>query len=56
MEQKLSFITIGSKDIHKLKKFYIEKIGWSPLNDCDGIGFRRKPIDPLLISISTRFF
>jgi predicted enzyme related to lactoylglutathione lyase len=37
MEQRLSFITIGAKDIHKLKQFYIEKFGWSPLKDNGGI-------------------
>jgi uncharacterized protein len=39
MEQRLSFITIGAKDIHKLKQFYIEKFGWSPLKDNGGIVF-----------------
>jgi hypothetical protein len=37
MEQRLSFITVGARDIHKLKQFYIEKIGWSPFKGNGGI-------------------
>jgi uncharacterized protein len=39
MEQRLSFITLGVKDLDKLKQFYIEKFGWAPLNDSGGIVF-----------------
>jgi hypothetical protein len=39
MEQRLSFITIGAKDLNKLKQFYIEKFKWTPLKDSDGIVF-----------------
>jgi catechol 2,3-dioxygenase-like lactoylglutathione lyase family enzyme len=39
MEQRLSFITIGAKDMNKLKQFYIEKFNWTPLKDNGGIVF-----------------
>jgi uncharacterized protein len=38
MEQRLTFITIGAKDLNKLKQFYIEKFKWTPLKQ-DGILF-----------------
>lgn len=38
MEQRISFLTIGAKDLNKLKQFYIEKFNWAPLKD-DGIVF-----------------
>jgi uncharacterized protein len=37
--QRLSFITIGAKDLSKLKQFYIEKFGWTPLSSNAGIAF-----------------
>jgi uncharacterized protein len=37
--QRLSFITIGAKDLNKLKQFYIEKFGWTPLSSNAGIAF-----------------
>lgn len=39
MEQRLSFITIGAKDLTQLKQFYIEKFGWKPMKDDQGIVF-----------------
>lgn len=39
MEQRLSFITIGAKDLSKLKQFYIEKFNWKPIKDDQGIVF-----------------
>lgn len=39
MEQRLTFITIGAKDLGKLKQFYIEKFGWKPLKDDHDIVF-----------------
>ena len=39
MEQRLSFITIGAKDLNKLKQFYIDKFQWSPMKDDQGIVF-----------------
>jgi len=39
MEQRLTFITIGAKDLGKLKQFYIDKFGWKPLKDDNGIVF-----------------
>ncbi len=39
MEQRLSFITLGAKDMNKLKQFYIDKFGWAPLSDKAGIVF-----------------
>jgi catechol 2,3-dioxygenase-like lactoylglutathione lyase family enzyme len=40
MEQRLSFVTIGAKDLAKLKEFYTEKFKWVPINKTDkGIAF-----------------
>jgi predicted enzyme related to lactoylglutathione lyase len=39
MEQRISFITIGAKDMGKLKQFYIEKFKWTPIKDDNGIVF-----------------
>lgn len=39
MEQRLSFITIGVHDLNKMKQFYIEKFGWHPLKEQEGIVF-----------------
>jgi uncharacterized protein len=39
MEQRISFITIGAKDLDKLKQFYIDKFKWAPLKDSGGIVF-----------------
>ena len=39
MEQRLSFITLGAKDMNKLKQFYIDKFGWTTLSDKGGIVF-----------------
>jgi len=39
MDQRLTFITIGAKDLNKLKQFYIEKFQWKPLKDDNGIVF-----------------
>jgi len=38
MEQRLTFITLGAKDMNTLKQFYIEKFGWTPIKT-DGIVF-----------------
>jgi predicted enzyme related to lactoylglutathione lyase len=37
--QRLSFITIGAKDLNKLKQFYTEKFGWAPIPGSNGIVF-----------------
>ena len=39
MKQQLHFVTIGVNDLEKMKNFYIEKFGWNPLKDSDGIVF-----------------
>jgi catechol 2,3-dioxygenase-like lactoylglutathione lyase family enzyme len=39
MEQRLSFITIGVHDLEKMKHFYMEKFGWAPLKELEGIVF-----------------
>src|SRR3972149_9712940 len=39
MKQLLNFITLGVDDLDKVKKFYQEKFGWTPLKDSDGISF-----------------
>ncbi len=39
MKQSLQFITLGVKDLEKMKKFYNEKFGWKPKKDDGGIVF-----------------
>ncbi len=39
MKQLLNFITLGVDDLDKVKKFYQEKFGWTPLKDSNGIAF-----------------
>lgn len=39
MKPVLNFITIGVKDLDKAKRFYIEKFGWTPIKDDQGIVF-----------------
>jgi uncharacterized protein len=39
MDQRLSFITIGAKDMNTLKQFYVEKFKWTPLSNKGGIVF-----------------
>ncbi|MDI3320492.1 VOC family protein [Pinibacter soli] len=39
MQQRLSFLTIGVNDLEQMKDFYIEKFGWTPMKDSDGIVF-----------------
>ncbi len=37
--QRVSFVTIGAKDITKFKQFYVEKFGWTTLSENAGIAF-----------------
>ena len=39
MEQRLSFITIGARNLTQLKQFYTEKFGWTTLKDDGAIVF-----------------
>lgn len=39
MKQHLHFLTLGVHDLHKMKNWYIEKFGWKPLKDENGIVF-----------------
>lgn len=39
IDQRISFVTIGVDDLEKAKRFYIEKFGWKPMKDSDGIVF-----------------
>ena len=39
MKQKLNFITIGVKDLEKMRNFYSNILGWIPLKVSDGIVF-----------------
>jgi uncharacterized protein len=41
MEQRLNFITLGVKDLQTMRSFYIEKFGWKPMQDDEGIVFFR---------------
>lgn len=36
MQQRISFITIGAKNLAALKQFYVEKFGWKPIDDNNG--------------------
>lgn len=37
--QRLSFITLGAKDLFQLKQFYINKFKWTPLKENGSIAF-----------------
>jgi hypothetical protein len=39
MEQRLSFITLGAKNLDELKRFYMDKFKWTPFKDDQGIVF-----------------
>ncbi len=39
MQQRISFITIGVKDITLITNFYKEKFGWEPMKEMDDIVF-----------------
>lgn len=39
MQQRLSFITIGTKNLETMKTWYNEVFGWKPMKDSDGIVF-----------------
>ncbi|ANI90656.1 hypothetical protein A9P82_06715 [Arachidicoccus ginsenosidimutans] len=39
MIQNISFITIGVKDLDKMKSFYKDMLGWKTSNDEEGIVF-----------------
>jgi catechol 2,3-dioxygenase-like lactoylglutathione lyase family enzyme len=39
MEQRLSFITLGVKDLQAMKEFYVDKFGWKTHHDDNGIVF-----------------
>jgi catechol 2,3-dioxygenase-like lactoylglutathione lyase family enzyme len=39
MPPLLSLVTLGVHDLDAMKRFYIEKFGWIPLKDSDGIVF-----------------
>jgi uncharacterized protein len=41
MQQRLNFITLGVRDLPSMRLFYIEKFGWNPMQDDDGIVFFR---------------
>ncbi|MCC6460780.1 MAG: VOC family protein [Saprospiraceae bacterium] len=41
MEQRLSFITLGVQDLDRMKRWYTEVFGWTPLKNSDGIVFFR---------------
>jgi catechol 2,3-dioxygenase-like lactoylglutathione lyase family enzyme len=39
MKQQISFITLGVKDLEKMKRFYTEIFGWTPVKEKDGAVF-----------------
>ena len=39
MNQRISFITLGVNDLNAMKQFYIEKFGWTPMKEEEGIVF-----------------
>ncbi|MGF7232917.1 VOC family protein [Arachidicoccus sp.] len=50
LNQKISFITIGVKDLQKMKSFYKDILGWQTEKDEDGIVFF-KMNDGLIFSL-----
>ena len=41
MEPRVSFITLGVKNLEAMKDFYNRVFGWTPVKDSDGIVFYR---------------
>ena len=41
MDQRLTFITLGVIDLAMMRDFYVEKFGWTPMQDNEGIVFFR---------------
>lgn len=39
MQQRLSFLTLGVKNLDQMKRFYRDTFGWTTLKDSDGIVF-----------------
>ena len=39
MDQRLNFLTIGADNLDELKRFYIDKFGWTAFKDDHGIVF-----------------
>lgn len=39
MKSAISFITLGVNDLETAKAFYIDKFGWTPIKDSEGIVF-----------------
>lgn len=39
MKQRLSFVTIGTKNLESMKQWYNHIFGWEPMKDSDGIVF-----------------
>ena len=41
MDQRLNFITLGVANLPVMRAFYIDKFGWTPMQDDEGIVFFR---------------
>ena len=41
MDQRLNFITLGVSNLPVMRAFYMEKFGWKPMQDDEGIVFFR---------------
>lgn len=62
VHQKISFFTLGVKDLERMKNFYKEVFGWVPEKDNDGIVFFKLngfifglyPVDALAEDIGIR--
>lgn len=39
MEPRLTFLTLGVKNLENMKRFYSDCFGWTPIKDSDGIVF-----------------
>src|SRR4030095_1827429 len=60
MDQRISFFTIGVRNLEMMKNFYNKVFGWSPIKDSDGIVFYKLngfifslfPVDELAEDIS----
>ena len=42
MDQRLSFVTLGSRDREASRRFYRDGLGWTPIMDIDEITFFQK--------------
>ncbi|HEY1005697.1 MAG TPA: VOC family protein [Sphingobacteriaceae bacterium] len=52
MEQRLTVLTIGARDLRRMREFYEQKLGWKPVAENDDIVFYR--MNGFLFSIARK--